>query len=84
MSTLRRLEARTPLDAPAELGGQTLADEVYLTDGTFLYRVVEASGSGADDVVEVEDCYLLDVVEASIGDLLLRGLRVVTPAVAGE
>jgi hypothetical protein len=31
---------------------------VYLTDEVFLYRVV----SGADETVELEDCYWLDVV----------------------
>jgi hypothetical protein len=48
---------------------------VYLTDEVFLYRVVRV----ADGVVEVEDCYRLDVVQVPIGDFQRRRLRVVTP-----
>jgi hypothetical protein len=53
---------------------------VYLTDGVFLYRLVGLARSGAGQIVELEDCYLLDVVRVSITNLRARGLRVVTPA----
>ena len=51
----------------------------YLTDELFLYRVVAVVAGEPDDVVELEDCYLLDVVGVPAGDLRARGLRVVTP-----
>jgi hypothetical protein len=37
---------------------------------------------GGDDIVELEDCYWLDVVEVPASDLRARRLRVVTPAAA--
>jgi hypothetical protein len=52
----------------------------YLTDEVFLYRVVGFAESGPREMVEVEDCYRLDVVRAPLRDLQLRRLRVVTPA----
>ena len=52
---------------------------VYLTDEVFLYRLVELFAAPGDDVVELEDCYLLDVVHVSVSDLSARRLRVVTP-----
>jgi hypothetical protein len=52
---------------------------VYLTDEVFLYRLVELVAVQQDDVVELEDCYLLDVVHVLVSDLRARGLRVVTP-----
>jgi hypothetical protein len=48
---------------------------VYLTDEIFLYRVVRV----VDGLVEVEDCYRLDVVRVPVRDLRRRRLRVVTP-----
>ena len=53
---------------------------MYLTDEVFLYRVVGWVADGRDGVVELEDCYLLDVVRVSISDVRERRLRVVTPA----
>ncbi len=53
---------------------------MYLTDEVFLYRVAGLVGSGADEAVELEDCYGLDVVKVSAADLRARWLRVVTPA----
>ncbi len=53
---------------------------VYLTDGVFLYRVVGLVTSGAGGMVELEDCYWLDVVRVAVKDLGTRRLRVVTPA----
>lgn len=52
----------------------------YLTNQAFLYRVVGTAGSGADRVVELEDCYGLDTVMVSATDLDARRLRIVTPA----
>jgi hypothetical protein len=47
----------------------------YLTNETFLYRV----SASIDGVVELEDCYRLDVVSVPARDLRDLGLRVVTP-----
>ncbi len=52
----------------------------YLTNGAFLYRVVGLVSGTGDTVVELEDCYGLDVVRVSVKDLDARGLRVVTPS----
>ena len=52
---------------------------LYLTDEVFLYRLVELIRVEEHDVVELEDCYLLDVVHVSGRDLRARRLRVVTP-----
>jgi len=60
--------------------GYPVRPGVYLTNEVFLYRVVGPGSSGADDVVELEDCYGLDVVRVRARDLRERGLRVVTPA----
>lgn len=71
--------------SPTDAAAAYLPDEaaVYLTDGVFLYRCARLVGSGADEAVELEDCYGLDVVKVSVADLSARRLRVVTPA-AGE
>jgi hypothetical protein len=53
---------------------------VYLTDGVFLFRVIGLVPDVAGEMVELEDCYGLDVVQVSVSDLHARGLRVVTPA----
>ena len=52
---------------------------VYLTNEVFLYRVVGLVASDGDDLVEIEDCYGLDVVSVPLRDLRSRRLRVVTP-----
>jgi hypothetical protein len=52
---------------------------VYLTNEVFLYRVLDVVASEAGDMVELEDCYWLDVVRVPVDDLLARQLRVVTP-----
>ena len=54
---------------------------VYLTNGVFLYRVVGLV-DGVPELVELEDCYWLDVVPVPVRDLRARRLRVVTPAPA--
>jgi hypothetical protein len=61
-------------------GSPTDTASVYLTDDVFLYRVASSVGSGADEEVELEDCYGLDVVKVSAADLRARRLRVVKPA----
>jgi hypothetical protein len=55
---------------------------VYLTDGVFLFRIVGFFPEMAGEMVELEDCYGLEVVHVRIRDLRARGLRVVTPAPA--
>jgi|GEM_PF-6940076 hypothetical protein len=52
----------------------------YLTDEVFLYRVVGGAWTGTAETVELEDCYLLDVVRVSLSDLRARRLKIVTPA----
>ena len=56
---------------------------LYLTNGSFLYRVAAFVAAGDDeheDVVELEDCYGLDVVRVPVRELRERRLRVVIPA----
>ena len=57
---------------------------VYLTDDVFLYRLVGVLPSGTGHVVELEDCYLLDVVRVPVAQLGARRLREVTPARSAE
>jgi hypothetical protein len=56
-------------------------DEVgaYLTDEIFLYRVHDVLVTSAGKMVDVEDCYWLDVVRVPANALRARRLRVVTP-----
>jgi hypothetical protein len=67
-STLALVRANIPQMESASL---------YLTDEVFLYRVVRLA---AGDLVELEDCYRLDVVRIPVSDLRERRLRAVTPA----
>ena len=53
---------------------------VYATDGVFLYRVIGIVPSEEDDLVELEDCYGLDVVRVAVADFNARRLRAVTGA----
>jgi hypothetical protein len=53
---------------------------VYLTNEAFLYRVVRFVATAVGDMVELEDCFGLDVVRVPLAELRLRRLRVVTPA----
>ena len=64
------------VSAPIDIAG------LYLTDEVFLYRVVGALAN-AVAVVELEDCYGLDVVPVPVSELRSRRFRVVTPAVEG-
>lgn len=52
----------------------------YLTNEVFLYRVIGIAAGDAGEVVELEDCYSLDVARVPISDFQAGGLRVVTPA----
>lgn len=56
---------------------------VYLTNETFLYRVVGVVASDAGELVELEDCYGLDVVRIPATALRARRLRVVMPSAEG-
>jgi len=69
----------TLIQAPPDMNGSP-AIGVYLTNGIFLYRVAGLVAGGGDGVVELEDCYLLDVVPVPITELGQRCLRHVTPA----
>jgi len=53
--------------------------DVYLTDEVFLYRVVGPAATSVEEIVELEDCYGLDVVRVPLRDLRPRRLRPVTP-----
>jgi len=53
---------------------------MYLTDGIFLFRVVDRLVTEAGHVADLEDCYGLDVVRVPVHELQERWLRVVTPA----
>jgi hypothetical protein len=50
---------------------------VYLTNDTFLYRVVRSVAGCADEIVDLEDCYSLDVVRVPASELRAGRLRVV-------
>jgi len=83
MSTLYRADNPRTADGPVTagaVGGQIHGAGVYLTDEVFLYRVVGFATSPAGEVVELEDCYWLDVVRVPAADVRSRRLRVVTPA----
>lgn len=72
--------SHTPtVSAPAE-ASLTFATGTYLTDGTFLYRIVGFARRGADASVELEDCFLLDVVRVSASSIRGRQMRVVVPS----
>ena len=62
------------------IAGQTHVAGTYLTDEVFLYRVVGVTSNGAAETVELEDCYRLDVVQVSVGDLRRRRLQTVMPS----
>ena len=53
---------------------------MYLTDGVFLYRVVDLLVTGEGEMADLEDCYGLDVVRVAVDDLRARRLHVVTPS----
>jgi hypothetical protein len=83
MSALNGTDNRNTADRPVPAGALAeRIDEpsVYLTDEVFLYRVVGLAANGVGQMVELEDCYRLDVVRVPVRDLRARRLRVVTPA----
>lgn len=57
---------------------------IYLTDGTFLYRVDEVVATDAGEVAALEDCHQLGIVRIPMDELRARGLRLVTPEGATE
>jgi len=57
-------------------------DGLYFTNEVFLYRVVRMAASDMGAMVELEDCYSLDVVRVPIGHFRTRRLRVVRAAPA--
>jgi hypothetical protein len=77
MRQIRTADVRAPSNSAADLAFGVGA---YLTDGVFLYRLVEVLATEGGEMAEVEDCYGLDVVTVSVRALLERRLRVVTPA----
>ena len=70
----------TLIQAAPDMNGSP-AIGVYLTNGIFLYRVAGLLVDVEDGFVELEDCYLLDVVLVRITELGQRCMRLVTPAV---
>jgi hypothetical protein len=51
---------------------------LYLTNEVFLYRVIGVSAGETGDMVELEDCYSLDIARIPIQDFRSRSLRVVS------
>jgi hypothetical protein len=63
-----------------EATASDLDQDLYLTNEVFLYRVTGPLEDEDDRLVDVEECYSLDVVRVPVREILKRGLRVVTPA----
>jgi hypothetical protein len=55
------------------------ACDIYVTNGVFLYRITGPFEHEDDWLVDVEDCYSLDVVRVPVADVIARKLRVVIP-----
>jgi hypothetical protein len=51
---------------------------LYLTNEVFLYRVLGIARTEAGEIVELEDCYSLDVARVPIDEFKASRLRVVT------
>jgi hypothetical protein len=82
-----RRDAESPGPAPGADSppAQPVADDLggtgaYLTNEIFLYRIVSVVATAVGEMVDLEDCFGLDVVRVPLEDLRSRGLRVVTPA----
>lgn len=75
--TLHAADSRTVASASAVHVDQ---GTVYLTNEVFVYRIVDRVVTGAGEMVDVEDCYRLDVVRVAASDLASRHLRVVMPS----
>ena len=82
MST-RSFQHWASTDSPARTTGHVDGPGVYLTDEVFLYRLAGFMTRGIAEIVELEDCYRLDVVRVPISDVRARGLRIVMPS-AGD
>ena len=62
----------------------SLAIGMYLTNETFLYRVVGLRTNADPEVVELEDCFLLDIVHVPKSQVTQRRLRLVAPDLGEE
>lgn len=82
MSTHPRVLHRCTEHGPVPTTESVDGPGAYLTDEVFLYRITNVVMCGLGEIVELEDCYALDVVEVPISDVRARRLRVVTPAIA--
>jgi hypothetical protein len=81
MSTLSRGDdSRTAQMAGHEdvASGDPAGAGLYLTNEVFLYRVLGIASNETGEIVELEDCYMLDVTRVPIDDFHARRLRVVT------
>jgi hypothetical protein len=47
---------------------------MYLTDGVFLYRVVDVVATDSGELADIEDCYWLDVVRVPMYEVIARRL----------
>jgi len=70
----------SPAVPPETASGKPDGAGLYLTNEVFLYRVVGIADSETGELIELEDCYSLDVVRVPIDDFRARRLRVVTAA----
>jgi len=61
-------------------GGRAYGPGSFLTDEVFLYRILRCTSTQDGAIVELEDCYWLDIVSIPLNELRARRLRVVTPA----
>lgn len=80
MPTSHRPDTCRPADRPAPSAGAAGQADLYLTDEIFLYRVVRVVAGAAGEMVDLEDCFLLDVVRVPLAAVRARGLRVITAA----
>jgi hypothetical protein len=62
------------------IAGELPSAGTYLTNGVFLYRVVNVAASAAGAMVALEDCFGMDVVRVPLTEVRAQRLRVVTPA----
>jgi hypothetical protein len=80
---VRKVHIRRPAvtsDAATTPAGEQAPIDMYLTDGVFLYRVVDVIWTESGEMADLEDCYGLDIVRIPMSDLRARQLRVVAPA----
>lgn len=83
MAMLFQVRARDPITA---VGGSEVVDDHaghssrYLTDGVNLYRFVGEIASRTEQLIALEDCWTLEVVLLTIGELRTGRLLAVVPA----